>query len=74
MNSLTLVQYCWEQGGYLAEITSKEEEDLIDTFLTDGIHYWIGLTDIFVEGKSMQKLKIGDIFFKLRSVQMGGKP
>ena len=51
------VQYCWEQGGYLAEITSKEEEDLIDTLLIDGIHYWIGLTDIFVEGKNTQKLE-----------------
>ena len=42
---------CEGLGGYLAEITSAEEEVLIDTFLTDGISYWLGLTDLAHEGK-----------------------
>merc|ERR1712126_442892 len=50
MNMGQAQEYCWEQGGYLAEITSKDEEDLLDSFLVGGLHYWIGLTDIFVEG------------------------
>ena len=42
--------YCRETGGFLAEILSKEEEILLDTFLIDGISYWLGLTDKGNEG------------------------
>ena len=34
----------------MAEITSVQEESLLDTFLTDGISYWLGLTDLAHEG------------------------
>ena len=46
----SLFQYCWYQGGYLAEITSAQEESLLNTFLMDGISYWLGLTDLGHEG------------------------
>merc|ERR1712241_348788 len=46
----TAQEYCWYQGGYLAEITSAEEETLLNTFLMDGIVYWLGLTDLAHEG------------------------
>ena len=43
-------EYCWGEGGYLAEIMSREEENLLDTFLTEGISYQLGLTDFSREG------------------------
>ena len=42
--------YCRETGGFLAEILSKEEEILLDTFLIGGKSYWLGLTDKGNEG------------------------
>ena len=42
--------YCRETGGFLAEILSKEEEILLDTFLIGGTSYWLGLTDKGNEG------------------------
>ena len=42
--------YCREIGGFLAEIFSKEEEILLDTFLIGGKSYWLGLTDKGNEG------------------------
>ena len=30
-------RYCWGVGGHLAEIMSREEEELLDTFLVGGI-------------------------------------
>ena len=47
----TQFQLCWSLGGYLAEIESQEHENLLDTFLIDGVIYWIGLSDFSVEGK-----------------------
>merc|ERR1712168_78685 len=46
----TAQEYCWYQGGYLAEITSAEEETLLNTFLMAGTAYWLGLTDLAHEG------------------------
>ena len=43
-------RYCWSQGGYLAEIMSRDEESLLDTFLIGGISYWLGLTNMSNEG------------------------
>ena len=42
--------YCRRIGGYQAEIMSKEEEAILDTFLVGGISYWLGLTDLKNEG------------------------
>merc|ERR1711953_553829 len=42
-------EFCWSQGGYLAEIQSKYEEDLVDQVLMHDIDYWIGLNDLSVE-------------------------
>ena len=44
------MQFCWGQGAYLAEIKSKEEEDLVDPYLITGVGYWLGLTDYPTEG------------------------
>ena len=44
------MQFCWGQGAYLAEIKSKEEEDLVDPHLITGVGYWLGLTDYPTEG------------------------
>jgi len=45
-------RYCLGQGGHLAEIMSREQENLLDTFLIEGISYWLGLT-------TEHKLKLG---------------
>ena len=50
MNWWIAQEYCWGKGGYLAEIMSRDEEDLLDTFLIEGTSYWLGLTDISHEG------------------------
>merc|ERR1711879_1113517 len=39
-------EFCWSQGGYLAEIQSKYEEDLVDQVLMHDLDYWIGLNDL----------------------------
>ena len=39
-----------EHGGYLVEITSAEEETLVDTNFLHGRMNWIGLSDIDIEG------------------------
>ena len=44
-------RYCLGQGGYLAEIMSREEEELLDTYLVAGISYWLGLNDLKKQGK-----------------------
>ena len=46
--SILYLQYCWEKGGYLAEIKSREQED--HEFLNDGVYYWLGITDRAHEG------------------------
>ena len=39
----------------------------------DGLHYWIGLTDIFVEGKEIKKEREGKVkLISIRSVEVGG--
>ena len=45
-------EFCWGQGGNLAELQSQNEEDLLDQVLVQGIEYWIGLTDIAQEGSN----------------------
>ena len=52
MNWGTAQEYCWGHGGYLAEIMSKDEEDLLETFLIEGTTYWLGLTDFGHEGEN----------------------
>jgi len=42
----TAQEYCWSEGGYLAEILDVQEEILLDTFLIEGISYWLGLSDL----------------------------
>ena len=44
-------QFCWSRRGHLAEIKSKDEEDTLDQYLVHGILYWIGLSDLAVEGR-----------------------
>merc|ERR1711915_571400 len=42
---------CWEEGGYLAEITSMSEFSLLELYLLHyETNYWIGLTDQSKEG------------------------
>merc|ERR1712098_793943 len=43
-------EFCYEKEGYLAEITSHEEETLLDSILLADIEYWIGLSDFASEG------------------------
>ena len=44
-------QFCWENGGHLAEFFSSQEEAHVDDFLANNLQYWIGLTDFASEGK-----------------------
>ena len=43
-------QYCWVNGGHLAEFFSSEEEEAIDAILNRDIAYWFGLSDLAHEG------------------------
>ena len=43
-------EFCYQNEGYLAEITSNEEDSLLDKFLLEDLQYWIGLSDIANEG------------------------
>ena len=48
---MTLLQFCINKGGWLAEILSPEENsNLKPVFMQSGKYYWIGLTDSAVEG------------------------
>ena len=40
------LQFCWELGGYLAEIKTSEIEQELDQVLLHEVEYWIGLTDL----------------------------
>ena len=45
-----ICQYCWVNGGHLAEFFSSEEEEAIDAILNRDIAYWFGLSDLAHEG------------------------
>jgi len=51
MNWFEAQEYCRLAGGYLAEIQSKYEEDLLDQVLMREGLYWLGLNDLVSEGK-----------------------
>ena len=42
---------CERLGGYLAEIKSSEQEAALDGLLSYSAEYWIGLSDLSVEGR-----------------------
>jgi len=44
-------QFCADNGGWLAEIISPEEQTDVNTLLIPGGVYWIGLTDLAYEGR-----------------------
>merc|ERR1719309_788230 len=44
-------EFCWAQGGYVAEITSAAENELLRVGLLErGRFYWIGLQDLAHDG------------------------
>ena len=45
-------QDCWAQGGYLAELTSREEELAVNEVISHEDHFWLGLNDVAQEGGS----------------------
>ena len=49
--NLTLLQFCTDKGGWLAETFTSEEQSIMDQMLDKSLAYWIGLTDSAVEGK-----------------------
>ena len=62
-----LLQYCMSRGGHLAEVTSAEEEELIDMVLITGKQYWLGLNDLEEKGES-------SIFYSLISISTVTEP
>ena len=40
----------WAQGGYLAELTSREEELAVNEVISHEDHFWLGLNDVAQEG------------------------
>ena len=44
-------QFCWENGAYLAELLTSEEEAWVNAVLAKDLDYWIGLTDFAHEGE-----------------------
>ena len=55
-----IFQFCIDNGGYLAEISSSEEENSLNNFLTTaGLQedHWIGLNDIDNEGEKLSVLE-----------------
>ena len=53
-------QFCWDNGGYLAEFLSFKEETQADDILSKDLHYWIGLTDIRSEGRVTDERERGE--------------
>ena len=47
-------------GGYLAEIKSAEQEAALDGLLSYSAEYWIGLSDLSVEGADSSTQRGGD--------------
>ena len=45
-----MLQFCWSRGGYLAEVTSAEEQSALEAVLIHGKEYWLGLTDVEEQG------------------------
>merc|ERR1711970_1180380 len=39
-------EFCNTKGGYLAEITSAKESDLVSSVLSQDLEFWIGLNDL----------------------------
>ena len=68
-------EYCWGIGGFLAEIMSQEEEAFLDSFLIEGISYWVGLSDEGHEGNSELCHFDPCLYFVIisRNLQMGGE-
>merc|ERR1712083_525785 len=50
MNFPSAQQFCWDQGGYLVEVSSAQEQQALDLFLLKGSDFWIGLSDVGDEG------------------------
>merc|ERR1711970_497763 len=46
-------EFCRTKGGYLAEIQSAEESDLVTTVLNQETCYWIGLNELANRGQWM---------------------
>jgi len=43
-------EFCNTKGGYLAEITSAKESDLVSSVLSQDLEFWIGLNDLANSG------------------------
>ena len=48
--TLFIDQYCWGHGGFLAELKSEDVDLAIDKHLSSDEYYWIGATDVAMEG------------------------
>ena len=46
----TILQYCWNAGGHLAEFDSLDDEQALDSVLATDSNFWIGLSDFAHEG------------------------
>jgi len=46
LNWFAAQEFCGNQGGYLAEITSSEEQTFLGTILSSSSYYWLGLSDL----------------------------
>ena len=44
-------EFCFGKEAYLAEIQSHEEDSLLDIMLPEDTNYWLGLSDLAVEGR-----------------------
>ena len=44
-------QFCWDNGAYLAEFLTSEEEVRVNDILAKDLNYWIGLADFAHEGQ-----------------------
>jgi len=44
-------KFCKQIGGHLAEPRTQEETQYLETILSEGRNYWIGLTDLANEGE-----------------------
>ena len=51
------LQFCWSHGGYLAEINTQHEDELLDQMLLHEVQYWVGLNDLASEGTSYGQVK-----------------
>ena len=55
---IAMLQFCWSRGGYLAEVTSAEEQEALEGVLIHGKEIWLGITDVEEQGDLTESVAV----------------